>query len=85
MIQLISRGRRNAPVKKMRSRWTTIAATNSSAAQWWICRMTRPPRTSNDDVQRRLVRRRHRHAVQRDVRAVVDDLAPSTASKKNVR
>ena len=48
MSQLVSRGRRKAPVKKMRSRWTTIEATNSSAAQWWICRMNRPPRTSND-------------------------------------
>ena len=23
-----------------------IAATNRSAAQWWICRISRPPRTS---------------------------------------
>ncbi|OUD85259.1 hypothetical protein BC477_12660 [Clavibacter michiganensis subsp. michiganensis] len=23
-------------------------ATNSSAAQWWICRMSRPPRMSNE-------------------------------------
>ena len=48
MSQLVSRGRRNAPVKKMRSRCTTIAATNSSAAQWCIWRMNRPPRTSKD-------------------------------------
>ena len=48
MSQLVSRGRRNAPVKKMRSRCTTIAATNSSAAQWWSWRMNRPPRTSNE-------------------------------------
>ena len=48
MIQLVSRGRRNAPVKKMRSRCTTIEATNSSAAQWCSWRMNRPPRTSND-------------------------------------
>ncbi len=46
--QLVSRGLRNSPVKKMRSRWTTIAAINSSAAQWWICRMMRPPRTSKE-------------------------------------
>ena len=46
MIQLSSRGLRNAPVKNTRSMCTTIAATNSSAAQWWIWRMSRPPRTS---------------------------------------
>ena len=46
MVQLISRGLRNAPVKKMRHRCTPIAATKISAAQWWICRMSRPPRTS---------------------------------------
>ena len=44
--QLISRGRRKAPVKKMRHRCVTMAARNTSAAQWWICRMTRPARTS---------------------------------------
>ena len=48
MIQLSSRGLRNAPVKKTRNMWTTIAAMNSSAAQWCICRMIRPPRTSNE-------------------------------------
>ncbi|CPU64284.1 Uncharacterised protein [Mycobacteroides abscessus] len=26
----------------------TIDAMKISAAQWWICRMSRPPRTSND-------------------------------------
>src|SRR5205085_2379248 len=31
--QLISRGRRKAPVKKIRMRWTTMAATNTFAAQ----------------------------------------------------
>ena len=44
--QLISRGRRNAPVKKIRIRCTTMAATNTSAAQWWVWRMTMPARTS---------------------------------------
>ena len=44
--QLTSRGLRNAPVKKIRSMWTKIAATNRSAAQWWIWRISRPPRTS---------------------------------------
>ena len=48
MIQLSSRGLRNAPVKKIRSMCTTIAAMNSSAAQWCIWRMIRPPRTSNE-------------------------------------
>ena len=44
--QLISRGLRNAPVKKMRPRWATIAPTKSSAAQWCICRIMSPRRTS---------------------------------------
>jgi hypothetical protein len=35
-------------VKKTRHRWTTIAATNTSAAQWWACRISSPARTSND-------------------------------------
>ena len=46
MTQLASRGRRNAPVKKMRARCTMIEAANNSAAQWWIWRTNRPPRTS---------------------------------------
>ncbi len=46
ITQLSSRGLRNAPVKNIRSACTAIAATNSSAAQWWICRMSSPPRTS---------------------------------------
>ena len=48
MSQLTSRGRRNAPVKNTRQTWTTIEATNTSAAQWWTCRINRPARTSND-------------------------------------
>ena len=48
MTQFISRGLRNAPVKKTRSRWTDTAATKNSAAQWWIWRMSRPPRTSKE-------------------------------------
>ncbi len=48
ITQLSSRGLRNAPVKKMRSRCTIIAAMNSTAAQWWICRISRPPRTSKE-------------------------------------
>ena len=48
MIQLSSRGLRNAPVKNTRNMWISIAAMNSSAAQWWIWRMTRPPRTSKE-------------------------------------
>ena len=46
MIQLASRGLLNAPVKKMRMRWATLAPTNTSAAQWWIWRITSPARTS---------------------------------------
>ncbi len=44
--QLISRGLRNAPVKKTRIMCTSIAATKTRAAQWWIWRISRPPRTS---------------------------------------
>ena len=47
MSQLTSRGLRNAPVKNTRIRCTTIATTNTSAAQWWVCRMTSPAGTSN--------------------------------------
>ena len=46
ITQLISRGLRNAPVKNSRSAWIMMDATNSSAAQWWICRISSPPRTS---------------------------------------
>ena len=45
-IQLSSRGRRKAPVKNTRHRCTTMAATNTSAAQWCIWRITSPARTS---------------------------------------
>jgi hypothetical protein len=45
-IQLISRGRRKAPVKKIRMRWATMAAMNTLAAQWCIWRITIPARTS---------------------------------------
>ncbi len=48
MIQFVSRGLRNAPVKNTRAMCTTIAATKISAAQWWICRISRPPRTSKE-------------------------------------
>ncbi len=44
--QLTSRGLRYAPVKKIRSMCAKIAAMNRSAAQWWIWRISRPPRTS---------------------------------------
>lgn len=44
--QLTSRGRRNAPVKKIRSRCTPMADRNTSAAQWCTCRINSPPRTS---------------------------------------
>ena len=33
-------------MKNTRSMWMMIAAMNSQAAQWWICRISRPPRTS---------------------------------------
>ena len=46
--QLISRGLRYAPVKNTRSMCAMIATMNRSAAQWWICRISSPPRTSNE-------------------------------------
>jgi hypothetical protein len=48
MSQLSSRGLRKAPVKKTRIMWTIIAAMKIIAAQWCICRMSRPPRTSKE-------------------------------------
>ena len=44
--QLISRGRRKAPVKNTRQTWVTMEATNTRAAQWWSWRITSPARTS---------------------------------------
>src|ERR1700753_3613094 len=49
IAQFASRGLRNAPVKNTRAMCTTIDAMNSNAAQWCICRMNNPPRTSNDN------------------------------------
>ncbi len=46
MTQLISRGRRNAPVKKIRAMCNAIAPTKINAAQWCIWRMSSPPFTS---------------------------------------
>ena len=48
ITQLISRGLRNAPVKKIRARWTTIDPMNTMAAQWWTWRITRPALTWNE-------------------------------------
>lgn len=46
--QLTSRGLRNAPVKNTRIMCTNMPAMKTTAAQWWICRMSRPPRTSKE-------------------------------------
>ena len=35
-------------MKNTRSMCATIATMNRSAAQWWICRISSPPRTSNE-------------------------------------
>ncbi len=35
-------------MKKTRRRWSTIATTKTSAAQWWVCRMSRPALTWNE-------------------------------------
>ena len=74
MTQLISRGLRNAPVKKTRNMCTESATMNISAAQWWIWRISRPPRMSNEMSSVERVGLGHRDAPQRDVGAVVDDL-----------
>ena len=42
IVQLISRGLRKAPVKKMRAMWTMMAPTKMSAAQWCIWRIEGP-------------------------------------------
>jgi hypothetical protein len=42
------RGRRKAPVKKLRHRCSTIAATNTSEAQWWVWRTSSPAGTSKE-------------------------------------
>ncbi len=44
-IQVSSRGFLNAPVKKTRHMWATIASTNTVAAQWCSWRISSPPRT----------------------------------------
>ena len=46
--QLMSRGRRKAPVKKMRAMCRAMAPMNTSAAQWCIWRISRPPLTSKE-------------------------------------
>ena len=48
ITQLASRGLRNAPVKNVRNMCANIAATNSSADQWWTWRTNSPPRTSKE-------------------------------------
>ena len=48
ITQLSSRGLRWAPVKKTRNKWTIMAAMKSMAAQWCICRISSPPRTSKE-------------------------------------
>lgn len=45
-IQVSSRGRRNAPVKKTRNRCSTIENTKIIADQWCNCRTSSPDRTS---------------------------------------
>ncbi|ONK14971.1 hypothetical protein STBA_57830 [Streptomyces sp. MP131-18] len=44
--QFSSRGLRKAPVKNTRIMWNMMPTMKISAAQWWICRTSRPPRTS---------------------------------------
>ena len=48
MTQFSSRGLRKAPVKNTRHMCTRMEQMNSSAAQWWICLITRPPRMSKE-------------------------------------
>ncbi len=46
--QLTSRGLRKHTVKNTRIMCTNMPARKISAAQWWICRTSRPPRTSKE-------------------------------------
>ena len=48
MVQLSSRGLRNAPVKNTRAMCTTIDPTKMSQAQWCIWRMSSPARTAKE-------------------------------------
>ena len=61
-------------MKKIRSMCARIAATNRSAAQWWICRISRPPRTSKLMFSVEAYASLIRDAVEVVVGAVVDDL-----------
>ena len=60
-----SRGLRKAPVKKTRSRWRTIATTKTSAAQWWVWRISSPAFRSRLRVDHRAVGLAHVLAAQR--------------------
>ena len=71
--QLISRGLRKAPVKKTRIRWTAMAATKTSAAQWCTWRMTSPALDLEREVQHRCVRARDLVPGQRRIAALVGD------------
>ena len=73
MIQLSSRGRRNAPVKKMRQRWATIVAMNTQRGPVVDLAHDEPGAHVEAEADRRLVRLRHRDAAERAVAAVVDD------------
>ncbi len=64
-------------MKKIRIRCSTIAATNTSAAQWCVWRISRPALTSKERSTRRAVRLAHRRAAQRRVGPSVDDVSPS--------
>ena len=75
MSQLVSRGRRNAPVKKMRSRWTTIDGHEQQRGPVVQLAHEQAAADVERQPQRRVVGRRHRDAAQRRVGAVVDDLA----------
>ena len=48
IVQLSSRGLRNAPVKKTRAMCSTIEPTKMSHAQWCIWRMSSPARTEKE-------------------------------------
>ena len=74
MIQFSSRGRAESAGEEDPAMWTTIAPTKMFAAQWCIWRMSRPARTLKLRLTRREVRLRHVHAVERQVRPVVDDV-----------
>ena len=59
-----------------------IAATKTSAAQWWVCLIRRPALTVVEMFDDRPVGLGHVLPVERRVRPVVDDLAGAVGDRR---